>query len=68
MLPMANICFLNFIYFWLLWVFAAAHRLFLVVASQGYSLVVVCRLLTVVAFLDGALWTQSAGLVVVVLG
>ena len=29
--------FFNFIYFWLYWVFVAAHRLSLVVASGGYS-------------------------------
>ena len=29
--------FLNFIYFWLCWVFVAAHRFSLVVASRGYS-------------------------------
>ena len=31
------------------WVFVAAHRLSLVTASCGYSLVVVCGLLIVVA-------------------
>ena len=30
--------FLNFIYFWLYWVFVAARELSLVVASGGYSL------------------------------
>ena len=34
-----------FIYFWLLWVFTAAHGFSLVVAGGGCSLVVVCRLL-----------------------
>ena len=34
-----------FIYFWLCWVFVAACGLSLVVASRGYSLVVVSRLL-----------------------
>ena len=29
--------FLRFIYFWLCWVFIAAHRLSLVAASRGYS-------------------------------
>ena len=37
--------FLKFIYFWLHWVFVAAHGLSLVVASGDYSLVVVCGLL-----------------------
>ena len=32
----------NFIYFWLGWVFVAAHRLSLAAASGGYSLVVEC--------------------------
>ena len=41
--------FFNGIYFWLCWVFVAAHRLSLVVASRGYSLVEVCRLLIAVA-------------------
>ena len=31
-------CFLKFIYFWLRWVFVAAHRLPLVAARAGYSL------------------------------
>ena len=35
--------------FWLHWVFAGVHRLSLVAASRGYSLVVVHRLLTAVA-------------------
>ena len=34
-------------YFWLCWVFVAAHRLSLVVASGGYSLAVLYRLLAV---------------------
>ena len=39
----------KFIYFWLLWVFIAAHKLSLVVASGGgYSLVVMCRLFVAV--------------------
>ena len=46
-----NFYFVNFIYFWLCWVFVAAHGLSLVVASRGHSLVVVCRLLIAVAFL-----------------
>ena len=40
-----------FIYFWLCWVFVAAHGLSLVVASRGYSSVVVHRLLIAVASL-----------------
>ena len=40
-----------FIYFWLCWVFTAAHGLFLVAASGGYSLVTVHWLLIVVVFL-----------------
>ena len=39
-----------FIYFWLCWVFAAAKAFSLGVASGGYCLVMVYRLLTVVAF------------------
>ena len=39
-----------FIY-WLCWVFVVAHGLFLLMASGGSSLVVVCRLLVVVATL-----------------
>ena len=37
------------LFFWLLWVFIAACRLFLVVASRGYSPGVVRKLLTAVA-------------------
>ena len=40
---------INFIYFWLRWVFIAVHGLSLVVVSGGYSFVVMCRLLTAVA-------------------
>ena len=36
----------NFVYFWLCWVFVAARGLSLVSESRGYSLVVVCGLLT----------------------
>ena len=39
----------NFFFFWLCWVFVAAHRLSVVVASVGSSPVAVCRLLIVVA-------------------
>ena len=41
----------NFIYFWLCWVFIAAHMLSLVVVSGGYSLVVVHGHLIAVASL-----------------
>ena len=40
-----------FIYFWLCWVFAAAHGVSLVAASRGYSLASVLRLLTAEASL-----------------
>ena len=40
-----------FIYFWLCWVFVVARGLSLVVASGGYSFVVVHGLLIVVASL-----------------
>ena len=43
--------FFKFIYFWLCWVFTASHGLSLVVASRGYSLVEVYRLLFAVASL-----------------
>ena len=36
-------------FFWLLWVFVVARGLSLVAESGGYSLVVVCGLLTAVA-------------------
>ena len=39
------------IYLWLCWVFTVAHRLPLVAASRGYSLVAVCGLLIAVASL-----------------
>ena len=39
------------IYLWLCCVFFAAHGLSLVAASGGYSLVVMCKLLTAVASL-----------------
>ena len=45
----SHVCFLSF-YFWLHWVFAAAHGLSLVVASGGYSPIVVPRLLTVLVY------------------
>ena len=40
-----------FIYFWLFWVFVAAHRLSLVVMSRGYSLLGLLKLLVAVASL-----------------
>ena len=40
-----------YIYLWLRWVFVPSHGLSLVVASRGYSLVAVCRLLIAVASL-----------------
>ena len=43
-----------FIYFWLHWVFAAASRLSLVVASSCSSLAVMCQLLTEVTSLVAA--------------
>ena len=42
---------LNIYLFWLCWVFIAARGLYLVAASGGYSLVVVCRLLIALASL-----------------
>ena len=58
-------CFRNgylfFFFFWMHWVFLAAHRLSLVVASGSYSLVAaVCRLLIVVASLVARQWLQDA--------
>ena len=41
----------NCIYFWLGWVFGAAHRLSLAAASGGYSVVVECGPLIVVVSL-----------------
>ena len=41
----AHFKFYVFIYFWLCWVFGAVFRLSLIVASGGYSLLVVGRLL-----------------------
>ena len=40
-----------FIHFWLHWVTVAEHRLSLVAASRGFSLVALCGLLTAVASL-----------------
>ena len=44
------------IYFWLYWVFTAVLRLSLAAASRAVSLVVVCRLLSVV-------WSMGSGVV-----
>ena len=50
-----------FFFFWMHWVFLAAHRLSLVVASGSYSLVAaVCRLLIVVASLVARQRLQDA--------
>ena len=43
----------SFVYFWLCWVFVAVHRLSLVAAIGGYSLVLVHGLLVVMALLAG---------------
>ena len=48
-----NLYIILFIYFWLCWVFVAAWAFPLVVASRGYSLVAVHRLLTTVPSLVG---------------
>ena len=42
-----------FFFFWLCWVFIALQGLYLVVASRGYSPVMVCGLLIVVASIAG---------------
>ena len=42
---------MNFFFFWLHWIFVAAHRLSLVLVSGGYSPVAVSGLLTAVASL-----------------
>ena len=47
----SNRAFFIIIYFWLPWVFMAAHRLSLVAASRDCSLVAVCGLLKAVASL-----------------
>ena len=48
--------FLNFIYFWLCWVFIAVGGLYLVSASRSCSPVVVCRLLIAVVSLVVEHW------------
>ena len=52
-LSLSFFCFLFFCFFWLCWVFIALHGLYLVVASRGYSTVMVCGLLIVVASIAG---------------
>ena len=47
-------------HFWLHWLFLAAVGLSLVVESRGFSLVVVCRLLTAVASLVVEHWLEGA--------
>ena len=55
----------NFIYFWLCWVFIAAHRLSLVAASRGYSADTVHGLLIVMASLaEHRLYDVRASVVV----
>ena len=44
--------FLKINYFWLVWVFLAAHRLSLFAVSKSYSLLAVCGLLIAVASLE----------------
>ena len=51
-----------FIYFWLCWVLAAAHRLSLVARSRGCSLVAVHRFLTVEAPLAAEHGLEAYGL------
>ena len=46
------------VYFWLFWVFVATHRLSLVLASGGCSLVAVVGLLIVVVSL---VWYEGSG-------
>jgi len=48
---MGNVYLLSYIYIWLRWVFVPSHGLSLVMASRGYSLIAVCRLLIAVASL-----------------
>ena len=48
-------------FFWLHWVFIAAHGLSLVAVSEGYSLVAVQRFLTVVASLVWSMGSRAHG-------
>ena len=50
------------LYFWLLWVFTAAHGLSLVAASRGRSLVAVCRLLLLWLLIVAASLVAERGL------
>jgi len=52
------------VYFWLFWVFVATHRLSLVLASGGCSLVAVHGLLIVVVSLVWYEGSRDTGLVV----
>ena len=52
-LSLSFFVFCFFVFFWLCWVFIALHGLYLVVASRGYSTVMVCGLLIVVASIAG---------------
>ena len=54
--------FFKVVNFWLCWVFVAKHRLSLVAASRGYSLVIVCRFLFAVVFLVADHRFQACGL------
>ena len=59
--------FLSFlIYLWMCWVIDAMHGISLVVLSQGFSIVAVCGLLTVVAsvFVEHRFWDMWALVVV----
>ena len=55
-------------YFWLCWVFVAAHRLSLDAASRGYSPVAVHRLLIAVASFWGSVGSRAWASVVVLHG
>ena len=49
-------------YFWLCWVFVAAHRLSLVVASRDYSLIAVRGLFIMVILLLWSTGSRTCGL------
>ena len=51
-----------FTYFWLGWVFVAAHGLFSSCGERGLLLVSVCELLHVVAALVGSMSSRARGL------
>ena len=63
LLDFSAVDFFNFsnVFIWLGWVFIAAHRLFLVAVSGGYSLLVVLRLLIVV---EHGIWGVRVSVVV----